>query len=149
MIWHIKASSRKRRLPVVKGIGTDLVEISRLARAVERHGEKFLQRVYTTQEQDHCFRRANPFPSLAARFAAKEAVAKALGTGIGKCRWTDIEVIGGDQIRPQIRLYGWAAQVARQAGVKQISLSLSHCKDYALAFTTMETGEENDACSYC
>ncbi|MHB1418728.1 MAG: holo-ACP synthase [Bacillota bacterium] len=140
-ILESSGSSAKEAIALIKGIGTDLMEISRLTQALERHRDKFLQRVFTLREQEYCLRRANPNPSLAARFAAKEAVAKALGTGIGAVRWTDIEIIGGDRSRPEVRLYGWAAQVARRAGVKQIHLSLSHSKEYAVAFTMLETGE--------
>lgn len=111
--------------------GVDLVEISRVHNAIERHGEKFLARVFTAAEQRECGGR---FPSLAARFAAKEAVSKALGCGIGDVRWVDIEVRGDENNAPQVYLYGAGAELAQKLGLSNWSISLSHTESHAIAF---------------
>src|SRR5574341_848995 len=87
--------------------GVDIIEVERIRRAAERHGERFYQRFYTEIERR---RYKGNYPSLAARFAAKEAVAKVLGTGIGDCRWIEIEVVNGERGRPELALYGDAAR---------------------------------------
>jgi len=108
-----------------------LIEIARIEDAVTRFGERFLNRVYTAGELAHCAGRA---PSLAARFAAKEAVAKALRTGVGDVEWREIEVVSDDRGRPQIVLHGQAQSLAERQGVHQLALSLSHTREYAIAF---------------
>jgi holo-[acyl-carrier protein] synthase len=110
--------------------GVDLVEIERLEEVIERYGERFLQRVFTQQELDEV---GENIASLAGRFAAKEAVSKALGTGIGPVSWREIEILRGDQREPVLRLYGSAAILARQRELNQWSLSLSHTNRYAIA----------------
>jgi holo-[acyl-carrier protein] synthase len=110
--------------------GIDLVEIERLQGVIERYGERFLNRVYTGQELVEV---GSNISSLAARFAAKEAVSKALGTGIGKVRWQDIEVLRGPDRQPVLRLSGEAGELARLLGLTQWSLSLSHTQAYAIA----------------
>lgn len=111
--------------------GVDLVEVERVRRSVEKYGAAFLTRVYCASE-----RRAyeGRWPELAARFAAKEAVAKALGTGIGDVRWTDIEVVRGERGMPGVRLHGAAASLAEELGLSEWSLSLSHTHEHAIAF---------------
>ncbi len=111
--------------------GVDLIEISRLQRAVERHGARFLNRVFTPQEIEDTHGR---FDSLAARFAAKEATSKALGTGFGEIAWTDVEVVRGPDREPSLRLLGSAAKVAGQLRLSTWSVSLSHDGSYAIAF---------------
>ncbi|MBN1680430.1 MAG: holo-ACP synthase [Anaerolineae bacterium] len=117
-------------------IGVDMIEVARIRRAMERHGERFFQRFYTPVEQEQ----ANQLPTrLAARFAAKEAVAKALGTGIGSVQWTDIEVHSDTCRRPHIRLYGMAAQVAGELGLTTWEISMTHTDDFAMAFVVAST----------
>jgi holo-[acyl-carrier protein] synthase len=116
----------------VLGIGTDLVEVARIAAAVERQGDRFLARVFTRDEVLYCAGRAE---CLAARFAAKEAVAKAFGTGIGAdMAFTDIEVIRHPGGRPGIALHGAAAATAAARKMSELHLSLSHTANHAIAY---------------
>jgi holo-[acyl-carrier protein] synthase len=110
--------------------GIDMVEVNRLQGVIQRHGERFLNRVYTPRELDEVG--GNP-TSLAARFAAKEAVSKALGTGIGVVAWHEIEVLRGPEREPVLHLHGTAAQLAQQYGLTTWSLSLSHTQVQAIA----------------
>jgi len=110
--------------------GIDMVEIDRFTGAVERHAERFLKRVFTDRELEEV---GNNLASLAARFAAKEAVSKALGTGIGPVSWREIEVLRGEARQPLLSLHGEAARLAEAMGLHTWSISLSHTKDYALA----------------
>ena len=124
---------------MVVGVGTDLMEIARIANSVDRFGERFLRRVFTPAEIAYCQCKKNAAESLAARFAAKEAAAKALGTGISRgVNWLEIEVQRQPGERPTIRLTGRAAARARALGVANTSLSLSHSRDVALAVVIME-----------
>ena len=111
--------------------GVDIIKIKRIRKAIDRHGERFLQRVYTPTELAEA--RNNP-ASLAARFAAKEAVAKALGCGIGPVSWQEIEIRRDAANRPYLLLYGAASQLALEQGITTWSISLSHTRKYALAF---------------
>jgi holo-[acyl-carrier protein] synthase len=110
--------------------GVDIIEIHRVKNTVERWGDRFLQRIYTSQEISYCKGRAN---SLAARFAAKEAVMKALGTGLRGVGWRDVEVVRQPGKAPTVRLHGKAAQKARELGIRDLAISLSHSRDYAVA----------------
>lgn len=110
--------------------GVDLIEISRLERAIARHGGRFLERIYTPAERE--LYSGSP-ASLAARFAAKEAVAKALGTGLGEVAWTDIEVLREENGAPALRLYGKARALADTLGIREWSISLSHTHEHAVA----------------
>ncbi|OGO28817.1 MAG: holo-[acyl-carrier-protein] synthase [Chloroflexi bacterium RBG_16_52_11] len=110
--------------------GVDLVDIERLKEVIDRYGERFLHRIFTQQELDEV---GENIASLAGRFAAKEAVSKALGTGIGPVSWREIEILRGSQREPVLRLYGSAAILARQRELNQWSLSLSHTNSYAIA----------------
>ena len=114
--------------------GVDLVEIERFQAAVQRHGERFLQRVFTAHELDEV---GHNIASLAARFAAKEAVSKALGTGIGPIAWREIEVLRGEARQPLLLLHGEAAHRAESLGLSIWSLSLSHTQNYAIAFVVV------------
>ncbi len=118
-------------------VGTDLVEIARLEQVIARHGERFLQRIYTPQELEDC---AGKLPSLAARWAAKEAVAKALGTGIGPVAFREIEVRRGPQREPILHLHGNAAALAADLGLTEWALSLSHTDRYAVAMVAAVGG---------
>ncbi len=110
--------------------GVDLLEISRLRAAVERHGERFLARIFTATEREQC---AGNYASLAARFAAKEAVGKALGTGLGEVSFTEIEVVRGKAREPILKLYGKALEVAETLHLTEWAISLSHTEEYAMA----------------
>jgi holo-[acyl-carrier protein] synthase len=110
--------------------GVDLIEISRIRDAVERHGARFVERIFTEAEQIECNGRS---ASLAARFAAKEAAAKALGCGIGDVRWVDIEVRGDENHAPHLYLYGEGERLAKRLGLVDWSISLSHSETQAIA----------------
>ena len=110
--------------------GVDLIEIERIAQSVFRNGDRFLTRVYTSRELDEVGENA---ASLAARFAAKEAVSKALGSGIGKVRWVDIEILRGSHKEPVLILHGSAKSLAIELGLTTWSLSISHSKGHAVA----------------
>ena len=111
--------------------GIDLIEIDRIREAFERHGERFVARVFTEAEQREC---AGRFVSLAARFAAKEATAKALGCGIGVVSWLEIEIRSGENQAPYLILHGEGERLANQLGLSNWSVSLSHTEAQALAF---------------
>jgi holo-[acyl-carrier protein] synthase len=118
----------------IVGIGLDLVKIDRIRLAAERWQDRFLDRVFTEAERRHCFRRASPYASLAARFAAKEAVLKALGTGwTDGVRWVDIEVVTDASGRPRASVGGRAGALIREVGTTSIHVSLSHDAEYAMA----------------
>jgi len=124
---------------MVVGIGTDLTEIERVRRTIERFGERFLQRVYTAEEIAYCMRKKGFAESFAARFAAKEAAAKALGTGIsGGVGWQEFEVGREPGGRPTLLLHGRAAEIARGMRVGRVSLSLTHTREMAMAVVVME-----------
>ena len=110
--------------------GIDIIEIERVSSAVARYGERFLHRIYTKNELEDTHKN---IPSLAARFAAKEAVAKALTSGIGEVGWLDIEVRRTANGQPLLKLYGAAQALASQLGLHEWSLSISHSRDYAVA----------------
>ncbi len=112
-------------------VGVDLVEIERIEGAIARHGDRFAERVFTQAERDHCAGRAE---ALAARWAAKEAVAKALGTGVGHVGWREIEVWCDDRGKPHLRLHGAAQQLAETLGVTELAVSLAHESEHAIAF---------------
>jgi holo-[acyl-carrier protein] synthase len=114
----------------VVAIGVDMVEIERIDSAVKRGGERFLNRIYTETELKTCRDKAS---CLASRFAAKEAVMKVLGTGGIRIAWRDIETLTGDDGRPSVRLYGQALNKAAKLNIKQVSISLSDSKEYAIA----------------
>ena len=118
-------------------VGVDIIEIGRIQGVLDRWGQRFLRRVYTPAEMDYCRGRV---ASLAARFAAKEAVSKALGTGIGRVRWRDIEVLPDARGKPEVRLYGHARQRATALRLTDTAISLSHSREYAVAFVLMWRG---------
>jgi holo-[acyl-carrier protein] synthase len=110
-------------------VGVDMIEVDRIERTLDRHGARFLDRVFTAQEQATCGRQAN---RLAARFAIKEAVGKALGTGIGDAGWKDIEVINDERGRPQLILHNRATTLAEENGLHKWSISMSHTDKHAI-----------------
>jgi holo-[acyl-carrier protein] synthase len=125
---------------VILGTGIDMVDIDRVARSIERYGRRFLERVYTAQEIAYCERkRRNAAESYAARFAAKEAGAKALGTGMGfGVTWREIEVEREPAGRPLLVLHGRAAELAQAMGVQRSSLSITHTDTRAMAMVILE-----------
>lgn len=133
------------RCNTVLGHGVDLAEVARVAEMVERHGERFLDRVFTSAERGFAQRsRRRMAEHLAARFAAKEAVLKAMGTGLrGGIRWTDVEVTRDGEGRPGVRLAGAAARRAQLMGIRRWVLSLSHTSGVAMA-SAIAIGEEPD-----
>ena len=126
---------------MIVGTGTDLCEIARIAQSIDRFGEQFLQRIYTDAEVRYCRRKTRTAAeSYAARFAAKEAGAKALGTGIAKgVGWREIEVTHLPGGRPTLLFHGRAAERAQVMGVKAAHLSLSHGRDLAIATVVLES----------
>ncbi|MGP8258333.1 MAG: holo-ACP synthase [Acidobacteriaceae bacterium] len=124
---------------MIIGVGTDLIEIARIRHSIDRFGDRFLSRVFTQSEIQYCQRKKNAAESFAARFAAKEAGAKALGTGISQgINWLELEVARQPSGKPSLQLSGRAAQRARSLGVASVALSLTHSKDIALAVVVME-----------
>ena len=122
---------------MIVGVGVDIIEVARIRAAVERPttGPRFRTRVFTADERAYCERRRNAAESFAARFAAKEAVMKALGRLLG---WCDIEVVRTDG-PPSVRLHGRAAARADALGIRRISLSLSHTAELAIAYVIAES----------
>lgn len=110
--------------------GVDLIEIARIDEVVTRYGRHYLDRIYTPAELEQCGKRAE---SLAGRFAAKEAVAKALGCGIGDVGWQEIEVLGNEQNAPQLTLHGEALKMANKQGLSSWSVSISHSQSHSVA----------------
>jgi holo-[acyl-carrier protein] synthase len=125
------------RLPpggVLLGLGADVIEISRIARAVERQGERFLIRVFTEEEREYCFRMAHPHKHLAARFAAKEAVSKCFTTGIGSSLgWRSVSVYHGPRHEPLVRMDEKGDALLKEVGATQVLLTLSHTDLVAMA----------------
>ena len=116
---------------MLEGLGVDLIEVGRIRKACDRWGERFLRRVFTAGERAYCMRKAHPEQSLAARFAAKEAVLKAIGTGLsGGIRWTDVEVVNEPGGKPAVRL---GRRITRRIGEKKVLLTISHTKELAIA----------------
>jgi holo-[acyl-carrier protein] synthase len=116
------------------GLGLDLVETARIARSLEKFGDRFLQRVFCEGEIAYCQSMKNPYPHFAARWAAKEAVSKTFGTGIGKAvGWKEIEVCRKESGEPYCVLHGGAKELAAKMGVRGVLISLSHTEHYAAA----------------
>jgi len=122
--------------------GVDIVEVDRIRHSLENGGEAFKKRVFTEKEIEYCEnKKSAKYESYAARFAAKEAVSKAFGTGIGKyVSWKDIEVLNDDKGKPYVVLSGGAKELFYSINGLDMSISLSHCKDYAIAYAVFEIG---------
>ena len=119
---------------MIVGLGTDIVEVERIARMITDHGDHFLNRVFTSEEIRHCQPRREPAPHYAGRWAAKEAVMKVLGTGFThEVGWTDIEIRVKPSGQPFIELHGTTRRVATDLGVDEILITISHTKHYATA----------------
>ena len=126
---------------MIVGTGIDLVEIGRIQHSMDRYGSRFLDRVYTGAEQAYCLRKRMAAESFAARFAAKEAGAKALGTGIRHgVSWLEIEVVREAGGRPAIHFHGRAAHFAVRLGVARAALSITHTSGLAMASVVLEDG---------
>jgi holo-[acyl-carrier protein] synthase len=130
---------RRKAGPVIVGVGMDLVSVSRVARVLERRGERARERFFTAAEAARCGVARSPGESFAARFAAKEAFYKALGTGVGASGgWREVEVVSAPSGAPGLRLAGRAAEAAAERGVSRIHLSLTHTGDLAAAVVVLE-----------
>ena len=127
---------------MVYGIGIDLVRVDRIAKAVERYGDRFLARVFTSAEIAYCrSRRRQGVWQFAQRFAAKEAFSKALGVGLraGGIRWREVEVLPNSMGKPEVQVSGRALAFCRQAGIKNMQLSLADEDNHAIAVVLLET----------
>ena len=119
----------------ILGIGTDIVECPRIGKMIEQYGELFLRRIYTAREIRYCQAKKHAIEHFAGRWAAKEAILKAMGTGWSRgIAWTDIEVRTGTTGQPQVMVCGIAKEVARERGIAEILISISHCRTYATAY---------------
>lgn len=119
---------------MIVGLGTDIVEIVRIGQMVQRHGEHFLQRVYTADEIRYCQKRKESYQHFAGRWAAKEAVMKTMGTGWTRgVGWLDIEVLTKRSGQPVVLMRGTARDLASQFGIDEILITISHCRAYATA----------------
>lgn len=124
---------------MIVGTGIDIAEVNRISAAVERYGRRFIERIFTPGEIRYVDSKANRFERYAARFAAKEAGMKAIGTGWKRgVRWQDFEVANLASGKPTLRLHGQAAAIASQLGVRSISLSLTHTREQGMAFVILE-----------
>ena len=126
---------------MVVGLGTDLIEVHRIEQSIQRFGDRFLTRIFTPREIAYCMRKQkSAAESFAARFAAKEAGAKALGTGISRgVTWLEIEVTRELTGKPTLALHGRAAERAQSLGVRHASISLTHTADIALVVVVLES----------
>ncbi len=125
---------------MIVGTGIDIAEVPRIAHAIERFGDRFIRRIFTEGEIRYCDAKANRMERYAARFAAKEAAMKALGTGWNHgVRWRDIEVARKPGSRPTILFHGVAAQFAQRLGATNVALSLTHTEDQAFAQVILES----------
>jgi len=124
---------------MIKGIGVDSIELERIARVFAEHGDRFLQKIYTQSERDYFARWADPVPRLAGRFAVKEAVMKALGTGWSSgVRWRDIEVKRHPSGKPIVELHGRAREIQDHMEVTAIHCTITHSRDHAMGVVIFE-----------
>jgi holo-[acyl-carrier protein] synthase len=132
-------------MPEIIGIGTDIAECLRIARMIERHGELFLDRVYTVEEVRYCQGRAQATQHFTGRWAAKEAIFKALGTGWRRgITWRDIEIRNQAGGRPSVLLRGAARDLAEQLGITKVLVSISHCRTHATALAVALADKKQD-----
>jgi holo-[acyl-carrier protein] synthase len=124
---------------MIKGIGTDLIELDRIARVYFVYGDRLLNRLFTGEERSYFAAWADPVPRVAGRFAAKEAVMKALGTGWSDgVRWRDIEVIRRPSGKPEVVLHGRCRDIFESLGAGHIHCTITHSRDYAMAVVIFE-----------
>lgn len=125
---------------MISGIGIDIIEVARVAASVERFGERFLKRILLPDEIAYCESHKTPAPFIAARFAAKEAISKAFGTGIGaQLGWHDMEVKRRESGEPFVVLHGNGEKLLRECGGRTVLISLSHTGNYAAAVAILES----------
>jgi holo-[acyl-carrier protein] synthase len=128
---------------MIYGIGVDIVRIKRIEETIRRWGDRFIQRIFTPNEEDTCRRRVSPAAAFALRFAAKEAFSKALGLGMKKgIRWQDIEVFHLPGGRPALKLHGRSQEICKREGITGFHLSLSDEDDYGIAMVVLENRDE-------
>lgn len=132
------------RNAVIVGTGIDIIEVERIKNACGK--TRFLERVFTEREREYFKSRRNNLYTIAGSFAAKEAVMKAMGTGLGGVGWKDIEVLHGTDGRPYVQLHGRAAHRLSSLGGKRIWISISHIKELAVAQAVIETEEDEHGC---
>lgn len=119
---------------MIIGLGTDIVEIVRIGEMIDRHGESFLNRIYTEEEIRYCQKRKHCNEAFAGRWAAKEAIMKVLGTGFVRgIGWQDIEVLAEKNGKPYVKMQGGAGEHARRIGIDEVLITISHCRTYATA----------------
>ena len=119
-------------------LGVDVIEVERVQKVYERQKDRFLKRVFTKEEQDYCLSKSNPFPHLAARFAAKEAVSKAFSTGVGKLfSWTSCSIYHGPRMQPLVRLDDQGSALLAAFGGTDVRITLSHTKTTAVAVAAL------------
>jgi len=119
-------------------VGVDVIEVERVQQVYERQKDRFLKRVFTREEQDYCFSKSNPYPHLAARFAAKEAVSKTFSTGIGKLfGWTSCSIYHGPRMQPLVRLDEQGKALLAALGATDVRVTLSHTKTTAVAVAVL------------
>jgi holo-[acyl-carrier protein] synthase len=129
-----------KQMPIL-GIGNDILEIERIRDSIAAHGEKFLSKLFTPKEQDYCNNHSDPIPHFAGRFSAKEAIVKALGTGIGgHASWLDFEILNDSKGRPSVF---FSEKMREKLQKSQILISISHCKLYATAFAIWVEGDRH------
>jgi len=125
---------------VIAGIGIDVAEVDRIREAIERHGRRFIERIYTPAEIAYVERKANRFERYAARFAAKEAGMKAIGTGWKRgVRWQDFEVTNLPSGRPTMHFHGVAGRIAADLGIRNVAISITHTASEGVAIVIVET----------
>ena len=124
---------------MIYGIGTDLVKIERIEKVIKKWGDRFIDRVFTPDEREFCFKRVSPYSAFALRFAAKEAFSKALGTGMKRgVAWRDIEVFHHKSGKPGLKLHGKSLALCREEEITAFHVSLSDEKEYGVAVVILE-----------
>lgn len=134
--------NRELRMTHIIGIGTDIIEVLRIAQMIERHGELFINRVYTPDEIRYCQSRKMATQHFAGRWAAKEAILKAIGTGWRRgISWRDVEVLSAQGGQPTVALHDGALDVAQRLGIEEVLISISHCRSHATAHAVAQGDE--------
>lgn len=133
---------------MIIGVGTDIIEISRIEQAVVK-GKAFYNKIYTRKERDYYEEKQKKIETLAGLFSAKEAVSKALGTGFSGFGPEDIEIVPNYQGKPEVTLYAGAKKLAEQLGVTKVHISISHCQSYATSFVVIEGGVHHEITHTC
>lgn len=119
---------------MVKGVGADIIEVARIKENLAK--AEFIKRIYTSGEAEYCQKKAKPEIHFAGRFAAKEAVLKAIGSGLSGLKWTDIEILPDEKGMPIVYLGITATTIAERNGINEVLVSISHCEQYAVAYAT-------------